>query len=231
MKIYVLGFCSKNRRMCFFRFFIAAITTPAAKKVVASHNLPAQPSRPISAATPAPPKSVTTSAPSTLPSSVITNANDGFPVINSTVNSVPQPEKYNQPLPIPQQAPIIPPLSIASACSTHTIPTAVPPKESTVPSNMAPPPISSVFDPVLESPPQIMMPSTNNIQKYDKPSVPVITTSNTIHSIDDKINSSLSPNASINYITNDARGNSSIAQQIKKVRKRMILFCYIRASC
>lgn len=52
---------------------LLAITTAAAKKVVASHPLPVQPTRPVSSAAPVPVKPVTTCTPSTIPSSVITS--------------------------------------------------------------------------------------------------------------------------------------------------------------
>lgn len=52
---------------------LLAITTAAAKKIVATHTLPVQPARPASSAAPVPAKPVTTSTPSTVPSSVITS--------------------------------------------------------------------------------------------------------------------------------------------------------------
>ena len=104
-------------------------------------------------------------------------------MINTPVSSVPTQEKFNQPMQIPQQPPIIPPLAstLPPTCVAPVTTTLAPVKET------APVILPSVFDPVLEDPPQVAIPSTNNIQKYipDKPPVPVNTSSN-VHSIDGK---------------------------------------------
>ncbi len=107
-----------------------------------------------------------------------TDSNETLPpVINSTASSLPLPEKYNPPMQMAPQAPAQP---VMPSCPAPSIPTAVPSRES-----LAPVPIPSVFDPVLESPPQMTMPSTNNIPNCDKPPGPVMTTtSNAVHSID-----------------------------------------------
>lgn len=94
------------------------------------------------------------------------------------VSSAPSLEKYNQPPQIPQPVPVIPPLTMPPTCSTTAAPTVAPPKEPAVPSVMP-----SVFDPVLESPPQIMAPSTNNVPKFDKQPAPVSATTNVMHSV------------------------------------------------
>lgn len=106
-------------------------------------------------------------------------------MISTPVSSAPSQEKFNQPMPIPQQPPVIPPIatSLPPTCVAPVAPTLAAPKET------APVILPSVFDPVLESPPQVAMPpSTNNIQKFmpDKPPAPVITSSN-MHSIDGEL--------------------------------------------
>lgn len=181
-------------------------------------------------------------------------------VINtSAVSSAPSLEKYNPPpSQLPQQAPVIPPLTMPPTCSTTAAPVVAPPKEPVVPSVMP-----SVFDPVLESPPQIMAPSTNNVAKFDKPPALVSATTNAMHSasgrlratfflasarwslnsgctdtdarvdlifLSDKMNTSLSPNGSLNFNANDSRGSASLTQPVKKVSSWTFPLCSFRLA-
>lgn len=111
-------------------------------------------------------------------------------MINITAASqMPSTDKYNLQSTMTQQLqpPAIPPLSLQSACSASSVQSMVNAsvpvvsKESVIPSSILP----SVFDPVLESPPQGQPAiAINNVQKYDKPPAPVITSASQMHSMD-----------------------------------------------
>ncbi|XP_065200393.1 bromodomain-containing protein 3-like isoform X2 [Planococcus citri] len=203
---------------------VTPVTTAAAKKSVSQTIPPTQQTRPPLAVIPASVKPVTMCPPSTLPSStVITNSTETTlpTVISTPVTSAPSQEKFNQPIQIPQQPPIIPPLvqNLPPTSVAPITPTLAAAKETV-------PVLPSVFDPVLESPPQVAIPPMNNVQKYipDKPPVPVIASSN-MHSIDDKLAASLSPSAvNVNYNANDANrmANAAMMQSAKKAQDQKV---------